>query len=98
MNSEETKSLIRTACGREQDAVQSLACYLILGNLHRISENCPEHSRVARRCSQGPYIAVVLVRALRQKFFNVEAWDAHLLAWRDILRVRVPVYLLIGEA
>lgn len=98
MNSEEIESLIRTACGRDQDAVQSLACYLVLGNLHGISENCPEHSRVARRCSQGPFIAVVLAGVLRQKFFNVEAWDGHLLAWRDILGVRVPVYLLIGKA
>lgn len=81
--------MIRTAYGREPRAVQSLACYLILGNLHRVSENCPEHGRVARRCSQGPLIAVVLAGALRQKFFNVEAWDECLLAWRDILGVRV---------
>lgn len=80
--------MIRTASGREQDAIQILACYLLLGNLHRVSENCPEHSRVARRCSQGPFVAVILARALRQKFFNVEAWDEHLLAWRDILGVR----------
>lgn len=80
--------MIRTADGREQDAIQILACYLLLGNLHRVSENCPEHSRVARRCSQGPFIAVILARALRQKFFNVEAWDEHLLAWGDMLGVR----------
>lgn len=54
---------------------------LLLGNLHRVSENCPEHGRVARRCSQGPFIAVILARALGQKFFNVEAWDEHLLAF-----------------
>lgn len=81
--------MIRSASGREQDAIQILACYLLLGNLHRVSENCPEHGRVARRCSQGPFVAVILARALGQKFFNVEAWDEHLLAWRDTLGVRV---------
>lgn len=66
-----------------------LACYLLLGNLHRVSEDCPEHGRVARRCSEGAFITVILARARRQKFFNVEAGDEYLLAWRDILGVRV---------
>lgn len=69
--------------------LQMLACYLLLGNLHRVSENCPEHSRVARRCGEGAFVTVILARALRQKIFNVEARDEHLLAWRDILGVRV---------
>ena len=81
--------MIRTAYGREQDAIQILAGYLLLGNLHRVSENCPEHGRVARRCSQGPLIAVILARALGKKFLNVEAWYEHLLAWRDIPGVSV---------
>lgn len=59
--------------------------YLLLGNLHRVSENCPEHSGVARRCGQGPFVAVVLSRPFGKQLFNVETWDEHLLAWRDML-------------
>lgn len=73
--------MIMTFCDREQDSTQTGSySYLFLGNLHRVAENCPEHCRVARRGGQGPFIAVVLARARGEKFFNVEAWDEHVLA------------------
>lgn len=59
--------------------------YLLLGNLHRVPENCPEHCGVARRCGQGPFVAVVLFRPLRKQLFNAEPWNEHFLAWRDML-------------
>ena len=59
--------------------------YLLLGNLHRVPENRPEHGRVARRCGQGPSVAVVLLRPLRQQLFNAETRNGHFLAWRDML-------------
>jgi hypothetical protein len=71
--------------------------YLILGNLHRVSENGPEYSGVAGGCGQGPLIAVVLVRPLRKQFFNVEPWDKLLLAWKDMLGVMVSALLSMEE-
>lgn len=58
--------------------------YLLLGNLHRVPENRPEHSGVARRCGQGPFVAVILIRPLRKELFNVETWNGHFLTWRDM--------------
>lgn len=61
-----------------------LRVYLLLGNLHSVTENRPEHSGAARWGGQGPLVAVVLSRLLRKQLLNVEAWDAYLLTWGDI--------------
>lgn len=65
--------------GKEHDS------YLLLGDFHRVPENRPEHGRVARRCGQGPAVAVVLLRPLRQQLLNAETRNGHFLAWRDML-------------
>lgn len=59
--------------------------YLLLRNLHRVPEHRPEHSGVARRCGQGPPVAVVLFRPLWQQLFNAETRDVHFLVWRNML-------------
>lgn len=65
--------------------------HLLLGNLHRIPEYGPEHCRVARRCRQGPLVAVVFIRPLRKQLFNVEGWNKHFLTWRHMLEVEPKV-------
>lgn len=59
--------------------------HLLLGDLHGVPENRPEHSGVARRCGQGPLVAIILFRPLRKQLFNAETWNVHFLAWRDML-------------
>lgn len=63
--------------------------YLLLGNLHRVPEHRPEHSGVAGRCSQGPSVAVVLFRPLRQQLFYAETRNEHFLVCRDMLGYEV---------
>lgn len=62
--------------------------YLLLGNLHRIPENRPEHCGVTRRCGQGPFVAVVLIRPLRKQLFDAETRNEHCLAWGHMVGKR----------
>lgn len=71
--------------------------YLLLGNLHRVPENRPEHRGVARRGGQGPFVVVVLSGSLGKQLFNAETWNEHFLAWRDMLGGAVSVLLPVAD-